>query len=71
VAKNRIFQEQKELEKWKKMSQVRILTGRGSAAYFLPDRYIKGEIGSKPADLVLDGEVLNGNAWVTDTNFSC
>ena len=59
VAKSRLSQKQREPEKWEKeMAQVRILTSRGSVAYFLPDRYIKGEIGSKSADLVLDGEVL-------------
>ena len=59
VAKSRLSQERREPDKWnKEMSQVRILTSRGSVAYFLPDKYIKGETGSKTADLVLDGEVL-------------
>jgi len=59
VAKSRLFQEKREPEKWKKeMAQVRILTIRGSIAFFLPDKYIKGEKGNKTADLVLDGEVV-------------
>jgi len=40
------------------MSQVRILTSRGSIAYFLPEIEIKGENGRRAADLVLDGEVV-------------
>jgi hypothetical protein len=36
VAKSRLPEEYKEPDKWEReMSQVRILTGRGSAAYFL------------------------------------
>jgi len=59
VAKSRMSQREREPEKWEKeMSQVKILTSRGSVAYFLPDIYKKGEIGSKSADLVLDGEVM-------------
>jgi hypothetical protein len=39
VAESRLFEESKEPEKWEReMSQVRILTNRGSAAYFLPER---------------------------------
>jgi hypothetical protein len=59
VAKTRLSQKKREPEKWEKeMNQVRILTSRGSVAYFLPDIYKQGEIGSKSADLVLDGEVV-------------
>jgi hypothetical protein len=39
------------------LSQARILTGRGSVAYFLPEIEIKGEFGKRCADLVLDGEI--------------
>jgi hypothetical protein len=39
------------------MTQVRILTSRGSIAYFLPDMEMKGESGRRCADLVLDGSV--------------
>jgi len=59
VTKSRLSQKEKEPEKWtKEMSQVRILTSRGSVAYFLPEQEIKGETGNKSADLVLDGEVV-------------
>jgi len=58
VAKSRLPQKERESEKWnKEMSQVRILTNRGSVAYFLPESIIQGE-GNKTADLVLDGEVV-------------
>ena len=59
VAKSRLSQEKKELKKWEReMSQVRILTSRGSFAYFLPEIEIKGKNGRRSADLVLDGEVV-------------
>jgi len=59
VAKSRLSQEKREPKKWQKeMSQVRILTSRGSIAYFLPEVIIEGEIGSKSADLILGGEVV-------------
>jgi len=58
VAKSRLSQKQREPKKWaKEISQVRILTSRGSIAYFLPESIIQGE-GNKTADLVLDGEVV-------------
>ena len=59
VATSRLSQSKRELDKWEKeLYQVRILTNRGSVAFFLPDKYRKGETGSKTADLILDGEVL-------------
>jgi hypothetical protein len=59
VAKSRLPQEYREPDKWEReMSQVRILTNRGSVAYFLPELEIKGEIGMRSADLVLDGEIV-------------
>jgi hypothetical protein len=59
VARSRLVEEYSEPDKWEReMSQVRILTGRGSVAYFLPDREIKGESGKRCADLVLDGEIM-------------
>ena len=59
VAKSRLEQKYKEPEKWvKEMSQVRILTNRGSIAYFLPEMLIQGIKGNNIADLILDGEVL-------------
>jgi len=58
VAKSRLSQKEREPEKWKKeMSQARILTDRGSVAFFLPDRIIKRD-GFKTADLALDGEIV-------------
>jgi hypothetical protein len=59
VAKSRLIQKKREPEKWEReMSQVRILTGRGSVAYFLPELEIKGETGKRCADLALDGEIM-------------
>jgi hypothetical protein len=59
VAKSRLIEEYREKEKWKReMSQVRILTGRGSVAYFLPERQKQREAFRLCADLVLDGIVL-------------
>jgi hypothetical protein len=58
VAKSRIVEKYKEPDKWEReMSQVRILTGRGSAAYFLPEKPQTKEISTLCADLVLDGTV--------------
>jgi hypothetical protein len=59
VAKSRLVEEYREPDKWEReMSQARILTGRGSVAYFLPEQEIKGESGRRCADLVLDGEIV-------------
>jgi hypothetical protein len=59
VAKNRLPEEYREPDKWEReMSQVRILTDRGSAAYFLPELEQQGETGQRCADLVLDGEIV-------------
>jgi hypothetical protein len=59
VAKSRLAEEYKEPDKWEReMSQVRILTVRGSAAYFLPEVEQKGQRGRMNADLVLDGVVM-------------
>ena len=58
-AKSRLPQEYREPQKWEReMSQVRILTKKGSVAYFLPEMEIKGEKYRRCADLVLDGEVM-------------
>ena len=58
VAKSRLSQKEKEPKKWEKeMSQARILTNRGSVAFFLPENLIQG-YGSKTADLILEGEVV-------------
>ena len=59
VAKSRLIQKKREPEKWEReMSQIQILTERGSAAYFLPELEIKGEAGKRCADLILDGEIM-------------
>jgi len=59
VAKSRLSQKEREPKKWaREMSQIRILTGRGSIAYFLPERLVQGETGNTCADLVLDGEIV-------------
>lgn len=58
VAKTRLAEKYREPDKWEReMSQVRILTCRGSIAYFLPELEIRGKTGKRCADLVLDGEV--------------
>jgi hypothetical protein len=52
-------EEYKEPDKWEReMSQVRILTKRGSAAYFLPEKPIHGKNGKRCADMVIDGVIL-------------
>jgi hypothetical protein len=59
VAKSRLVEEYREPDKWEReMSQVRILTGRGSVAYFLPEKVLQWESGKQCADLVLDGEIV-------------
>ena len=59
VAKSRLIEKYKEPEKWEReMSQVRILTGRGSVAYFLPESEKRGEPNKRYPDMVLDGTVL-------------
>ena len=59
IAKSRLIEEYREPDKWEReMSQARILTERGSVAYFLPEQEIKGESGKRCADLVLDGTVM-------------
>jgi hypothetical protein len=58
VAQSRLSERTKERGKWEReMSQARILTNRGSVAYFLPDMEIKGESGRRCADMVLDGAI--------------
>jgi hypothetical protein len=55
------------------MSQARILTSRGSAAYFLPEKKNEGK-GKIYADAVIDGEVtelktVSGNRSTLGTDF--
>jgi hypothetical protein len=57
VAKSRLSEEYRERDKWEReMSQVRILTSRGSVAYFLPEKQ-EGDKGKTYADTVINGEV--------------
>jgi len=59
VARSRLVEEYREPEKWKReMSQVRILTYRGSVAYFLPEKLTEGEAGLRCADTVINGEIV-------------
>lgn len=59
VAASRLIERTKEPEKWnREMSQVKILTNRGSTAYFLPERTKSGENATLCADLVLDGVIM-------------
>jgi len=58
VAKSRLSQKEKEPKKWdKEMSQAKILTSRGSVAFFLPDLFLNAGKQELCADLVLDGEI--------------
>jgi hypothetical protein len=74
VARSRLPEEYKEPDKWEReISQVRILTGRGSAAYFLPERKNEGK-GKIYADTVINGEVtelktVSGNRSTLGTDF--
>jgi hypothetical protein len=59
IAESRLIEEYREKDKWEReMSQVRILTGRGSVAVFLPEKKKNEETGRRCADLVLDGIIL-------------
>jgi hypothetical protein len=59
VAKSRLPQKEREPQKWEKeMSQARILTSRGSVAYFLPEIEINWKNRKQCADTVLDGEIM-------------
>ena len=59
VAKSRLIEEYREPYKWEKeLSQVRILTSRGSIVYFLPEKLTEGEAGLRCADTVIDGEIV-------------
>jgi len=59
VARSRLIEKHREHDKWEReMSQVRILTGLGSVAYFLPEKLTEGEAGLRCADTVIDGEIV-------------
>ncbi len=65
VAKSRLYRSHKEQAKlYREIADVRILTGRGSVAYFLPERFDGEEIArneephSMHADTVIDGVIV-------------
>jgi hypothetical protein len=74
VARSRLAEEYKEPDKWKReLSQVRILTSRGAAVYFLPEKQ-KDDKGKIYADTVINGEVtelktVSGSRATLGTDF--
>jgi hypothetical protein len=59
VAKSRFSRRHKEQVKlYREIADVRILTGRGSVAYFLPERIYDKNKGKRCADTVLDGAIV-------------
>jgi hypothetical protein len=59
IAESRLIEEHREKDKWKReMAQVRILTGRGSVAVFLPEKTSEGMAGVRCADTIIDGEIV-------------
>jgi hypothetical protein len=59
VARSRLPEEYREKKKWEReMAQVRILTGRGSVAVFLPEKTTEGMAGVRCADTIIDGEIV-------------
>jgi hypothetical protein len=74
VAKCRLPEEYKEPDKWEReMSQVRILSERGSTVFFLPEKKNEGK-GKIYADTVINGEVtelktVSGSRTTLGTDF--
>nr|AGS53307.1 hypothetical protein [uncultured bacterium contig00013] len=59
VAKSRLSGGHKEQAKlYREIADVRILTGHGSVAYFLPERIDGKNKGKRYADTVLDGAIV-------------
>ena len=59
IAKSRLSGGHKEQAKlYREIADVRILTDRGSVAYFLPEQSDGAEIGKKYADTVIDGAIV-------------
>jgi hypothetical protein len=59
VAENRFVGGHKEQAKlYREISDVRILTVRGSVVYFLPENTDDAQIGKKYADTVIDGAIV-------------
>jgi hypothetical protein len=59
VAKSRLIGSHKEQTKlYREIADVRILTGRGSVAYFLPERLDGNIKGKRRADMVMNGAIV-------------
>ena len=59
IAKSRLTGGYKEQAKlYREISDVRILTGCGSVAYFLPERLVGNAKGKKQADMVMNGAIV-------------
>ena len=59
IAESRLSGSYKEQAKlYREIADVRILTGRGSVAYFLPERICDRDKGKTYADTVLDGAIV-------------
>ena len=59
VAKSRLSGGHKEQAKlYREIADVRILTGRGSVAYFLPERLDGNIKGKRRADMVMNGAIV-------------
>jgi hypothetical protein len=59
IAKSRLIGSHKEQAKlYREIADARILTSRGSVAYFLPEQSDGGEIGKRYADTVIDGAIV-------------
>jgi len=59
IAKSRLSGGHKEQAKlYREIADVRILTGRGSVAYFLPERIGDKNKGKRCADTILDGAIV-------------
>jgi hypothetical protein len=59
VSKSRLIGGHKEQAKlYREISDVRILTGLGSVAYFLPERINGNNKGKRRADMVMDGAIV-------------
>jgi len=59
IAKSRLAGGHKEQAKlYREIADVKILTGRGSVAYFLPERFDVNVKSKKRADMVMNGAIL-------------
>jgi hypothetical protein len=59
IAKSRLLEGHKEQAKlFREVASIRILTGRGSMVYFLPERFEDTKKGKKWADTVMDGAIV-------------